>query len=61
MNPSAVAGAVAAASAYISLFKLLPAIPPSATTGIPLPPPSIPENFQLPSNYGGGTLIDELA
>jgi hypothetical protein len=60
MDTSA-AGAVAAASAYISLFKLLPVIPASATTGIPLPPPSIPRDFQLPRNYGGGTLIDTLA
>jgi len=62
---TAAAAAVAAAAAYIGLFKLLPVDRPrvyqSVVPPVPLPPPAPDPNFKLPSNFGGGTLIDTLA
>lgn len=58
---------MAAAAAYVGLFKLLPVDRPrvyqSVVPPVPLPPPA-PDpdpNFKLPPNFGGGTLIGTLA
>jgi hypothetical protein len=65
MQVTAAVAAVAAASAYIGLFKRLPidrAYQYAAeVTPVPSLPPYPGPNFRLPSNYGGGTLIDMLA
>lgn len=57
--------AIAAASAFLALFKLLPVdrarVYQAATVPVPLPPSAPVPNFQLPANYGGGSLIDTLA
>jgi hypothetical protein len=62
---TAAAAAIAAASAYISLFRLLPADRPKVyqtlMPAVPLPPKAPDPNFRPPSNFGGGTLIDTLA
>ncbi len=62
---TAAAAALAAASAYIGLFKLLPADRPrvyeAVVPPVPLPPPAPGPDFRLPANFGGGTLIDTLA
>lgn len=65
MQVSAMVAAVAGATAYIALFKLLPVDRPrayeAADAPVPLPPARPVPNFQLPRNFGGGTLIDTLA
>ncbi|MBV8535485.1 MAG: hypothetical protein JO128_07825 [Alphaproteobacteria bacterium] len=62
---TAAAAAIAAASAYIGLFRLLPADRPAVyralAPAVPLPPKAPDPNFRLPANFGGGTLIDTLA
>jgi hypothetical protein len=62
---TAAAAAIAAASAYIGLFRLLPADRPAVyrtvAPAVPLPPKAPGPDFQLPPNFGGGTLIDTLA
>ncbi len=65
MQATAEIAAIAGASAYIALFKLLPVDRPrvyqSADKPVPLPPAAPVPNFRLPTNFGGGTLIDTLA
>lgn len=65
MQATAMIAAVAGASAYIALFKLLPVDRSQAyaavTRPVPLPPAAPGPNFHLPANFGGGTLIDTLA
>ena len=62
---TAAAAALATASAYIGLFKLLPVdrtrVYEAVIPAVPLPPTAPSPNFKLPANFGGGTLIDTLA
>ncbi|HTP82473.1 MAG TPA: hypothetical protein VMQ11_06000 [Alphaproteobacteria bacterium] len=62
---TAAAAAVAAASAYVGLFKLLPVDRAYQYAAEVKPVPQLPAypgpDFRLPPNFGGGTLIDTLA
>jgi hypothetical protein len=65
MQATAMIAAIAGASAYIALFKLLPVdrtqAYQAATRPVPLPPAAPTTNFRLPANFGGGSLVDTLA
>lgn len=65
MQVTAAIAAVASAAAFAALFQILPADRTQAyasqTTPVPTLPPYPGPNFRLPTNYGGGTLIDCLA
>ena len=59
MQVTAAIAAAAASAAFANLFKILP-VDPAQFPARSLPPDPGP-TYQVPRNYGGGTLIDCLA